>query len=96
MLFAPIAIAAGLVAGQLSKKAFDLIWSRISDEEAPRPDQRPGRLAGPRRRTGHRGDLPPRQRRRRPRHAQGLAGERGRRTRRPARILAPVLRTASA
>jgi Protein of unknown function (DUF4235) len=40
LLFAPVGIGAGLVAGALSKKAFDLIWSRVSKEEAPRPDQR--------------------------------------------------------
>jgi Protein of unknown function (DUF4235) len=40
VIFAPIAIIAGLIAGQIAKKAFDLAWSRFSDEEAPRPDQR--------------------------------------------------------
>lgn len=39
LLFAPIAIGAGLIAGQMSKKLFDLVWSKVSDEEAPRPDQ---------------------------------------------------------
>ena len=39
-LFAPIGIVSGLMAGALAKKAFDLIWSRFSGEEAPRPDQR--------------------------------------------------------
>jgi Protein of unknown function (DUF4235) len=45
LLFAPIGIGAGLVAGMLSKKVFDLVWSRVSDEEAPRPDQREVALA---------------------------------------------------
>ena len=27
-------------AGQISKKIFDFIWSRISDEEAPEPEHR--------------------------------------------------------
>jgi Protein of unknown function (DUF4235) len=40
LIFAPIGITAGLIAGQLSKKAFDLVWSRVSKVEAPRPDQR--------------------------------------------------------
>jgi hypothetical protein len=39
VIFVPLGIIAGLIAGQLSKKMFDFIWSRISDEEAPEPDQ---------------------------------------------------------
>jgi Protein of unknown function (DUF4235) len=39
-LFAPIGIVAGLVAGFIATKLFDFVWSRISDEEAPEPDQR--------------------------------------------------------
>jgi Protein of unknown function (DUF4235) len=39
-LFAPVGIGAGLVAGQIAKKVFDLIWGRFSGEEAPEPDQR--------------------------------------------------------
>jgi hypothetical protein len=48
ILFAPFSIAGGLIAGFLAKKAFDLIWGRVSDEEAPRPEEREvgwGRLA---------------------------------------------------
>jgi hypothetical protein len=40
IMFTPVGIGAGLVAGLLSKKAFDFVWSRVSDEEAPEPDQR--------------------------------------------------------
>jgi hypothetical protein len=40
ILFAPIGIATGLVAGQISKKTFDFVWSRVSGEEAPEPGQR--------------------------------------------------------
>jgi hypothetical protein len=40
VLFAPVGIAGGLVAGLLATKLFDFIWSRISNEEAPEPDQR--------------------------------------------------------
>ncbi len=40
VIFVPIGIAAGLVAGQISKKIFDLIWSLVSDEEAPEPEHR--------------------------------------------------------
>jgi Protein of unknown function (DUF4235) len=38
--FVPIGIASGLLAGQISKKLFDLIWSAFDDEEAPRPKHR--------------------------------------------------------
>ncbi|HEX2435552.1 MAG TPA: DUF4235 domain-containing protein, partial [Solirubrobacterales bacterium] len=40
VLFAPIGIVAGLVAGFIATKLFDFVWSRISEEEAPEPDQR--------------------------------------------------------
>jgi hypothetical protein len=39
-LFAPLGIAAGLVAGFAAQKGFDLIWSRFDDEEAPEPEDR--------------------------------------------------------
>ena len=38
--FMPLGIVAGLLAGQISKKIFDFIWSRIDDEEAPHPKHR--------------------------------------------------------
>jgi uncharacterized protein DUF4235 len=38
--FLPISIVAGLLAGQLSKKLFDFVWSRFDEEEAPRPKHR--------------------------------------------------------
>jgi Protein of unknown function (DUF4235) len=38
--FLPIGIGAGLLAGQASKKLFDLIWGAIDAEEAPRPKHR--------------------------------------------------------
>ena len=38
--FMPIGIAAGLVAGQISKKLFDVVWSRFDQEEAPHPKHR--------------------------------------------------------
>jgi hypothetical protein len=40
LLFAPIGILAGILAGIISKNIFDFIWSRISDEEAPEPEHR--------------------------------------------------------
>jgi hypothetical protein len=35
IIFTPISIALGLVAGFISKKVFDVIWSQFTDEEAP-------------------------------------------------------------
>lgn len=40
MLFAPLGIAGGLVAGLIAKKAFDFAWARVSDAEAPEPENR--------------------------------------------------------
>jgi hypothetical protein len=39
-LFLPFSIAAGLVAGFLSKKIFDGLWRLVDDEEAPEPEHR--------------------------------------------------------
>jgi hypothetical protein len=35
ILFAPLSIVAGLIAGFFAKKLFDFVWSRIDDEEPP-------------------------------------------------------------
>jgi hypothetical protein len=40
ILFLPFSIAAGLLAGFLSKKLFDGIWGLFDDEEAPHPHHR--------------------------------------------------------
>ena len=41
LLFKPFSIATGLIAGMASKKAFELIWSKIDTrEDAPQPDRR--------------------------------------------------------
>lgn len=40
VLFAPIGIGAGLIAGLIAQKGFDRLWSVLDDEEAPEPDQR--------------------------------------------------------
>jgi hypothetical protein len=40
VLFAPIGIAAGLVAGLLAQKAFERLWAVIDDEDPPEPDDR--------------------------------------------------------
>ena len=45
ILFAPVSIAAGLLAGFLAKKLFDFVWGRVSGEEPPRPDDREADLA---------------------------------------------------
>jgi hypothetical protein len=38
--FMPLSVALALVAGQISKKIFDLVWGAVDDEEAPRPKHR--------------------------------------------------------
>ena len=38
-LFAPIGIAAGLLAGFLAQKGFERIWALVDDEEPPEPGQ---------------------------------------------------------
>jgi hypothetical protein len=40
ILFAPVGIAAGLVAGMVAKKAFEKAWAVIDDEDPPEPDVR--------------------------------------------------------
>jgi hypothetical protein len=40
LIFAPIGIAAGLLAGLAAQKGFERLWSAFDDEEAPAPDQR--------------------------------------------------------
>lgn len=37
LLFTPISILGGLVAGAIGKKAFDAVWGLVDDEEAPEP-----------------------------------------------------------
>jgi len=44
LLFAPLGIGTGIVAGLLAKRAFEGIWSAIDAEEPPQPDQRDVRL----------------------------------------------------
>jgi Protein of unknown function (DUF4235) len=40
LAFLPISVGSGLVAGQLAKKLFELLWGRVSDEEAPKSKHR--------------------------------------------------------
>ena len=35
LLFAPLSIAAGILAGLVGKRLFEFIWGRFDDEEAP-------------------------------------------------------------
>jgi Protein of unknown function (DUF4235) len=39
-IYLPVGIALSLLAGQISKKLFDLIWGQVEDQEAPRPKHR--------------------------------------------------------
>jgi hypothetical protein len=40
ILFAPIGIGAGLIAGFAAQKAFDRVWAAFDDEDPPEPDDR--------------------------------------------------------
>ncbi len=38
VLFTPVSIISGLLAGLLASKLFEFIWGRVAGEEAPEPD----------------------------------------------------------
>jgi hypothetical protein len=40
LVFTPFGIVAGLLAGQIAKKLFDVLWGIVDDEEAPEPKHR--------------------------------------------------------
>lgn len=40
LLFTPLSILGGLVAGALGKKIFDALWGLVDDEQAPEPKHR--------------------------------------------------------
>ena len=40
VLFAPVSIAGGLLAGVVATKLFELIWKRVDDQEPPAPQHR--------------------------------------------------------
>ena len=44
LIFAPIGIVAGLIAGFLAQKGFEKVWALIDEEDAPAPDQAGVRL----------------------------------------------------
>jgi hypothetical protein len=44
LIFAPIGIVSGLLAGWLAQKAFERVWSLFDEDEAPEPDQRDASL----------------------------------------------------
>jgi hypothetical protein len=37
LLYKPIGIALGILAGLLGRKLFDFVWTKMSDEEPPEP-----------------------------------------------------------
>jgi len=38
--FTPLNIISGLLAGLVASKLFELVWSRVADEDAPDPEHR--------------------------------------------------------
>jgi len=40
VLFTPVSIISGLLAGLLASKLFEFIWGRVAGEEAPEPEHR--------------------------------------------------------
>jgi hypothetical protein len=40
LMFLPVSIGSGLLAGLIGKKLFEGIWGVIDDEEAPKPEHR--------------------------------------------------------
>jgi len=40
LLFTPISIGSGLVAGIIGRKLFSVLWGLVDDEEAPKPEHR--------------------------------------------------------
>lgn len=45
LIFAPIGIVAGLIAGFIAQKLFERVWAVFDEEEPPEPDQREARYA---------------------------------------------------
>jgi Protein of unknown function (DUF4235) len=40
IIFIPVSIIGGIVAGALGRKAFDVVWGKVDEEEPPQPDHR--------------------------------------------------------
>jgi hypothetical protein len=40
LLFAPVSIGGGLVAGLIGRKLFTALWGLVDDQEAPKPEHR--------------------------------------------------------
>jgi len=40
IIFTPVSLISGLLAGLIASKLFEFIWARFANEEAPEPDQR--------------------------------------------------------
>lgn len=40
LFFLPFSIGGGLLAGLISKKIFELLWRKVDDQEAPKPESR--------------------------------------------------------
>lgn len=48
LIFKPVSIIAGVLAGLLGKRLFQRVWGVVDDEQPPKPEQRPvaiGKLA---------------------------------------------------
>jgi hypothetical protein len=43
--FVPVSIIGGILAGVIGRKAFDAIWGKVDEEEAPQPEHREVSLA---------------------------------------------------
>ena len=42
VLYKPVGIVAGMIAGFLASKLFELVWGRISESDPPDPEDRDG------------------------------------------------------
>ena len=45
LVFIPISILGGLLAGLIGQKVFDAIWGKVDEQDPPHPDQREVSLA---------------------------------------------------
>jgi hypothetical protein len=45
VVFLPVSIIGGLLAGVIGRKAFDVIWAKVDEEEPPQPEHREISLA---------------------------------------------------